>query len=128
MLWNDTTVFPYYFFRWTAPDDSSIFGHQTVGKYDESVIETRIIEQMNLLESRQQLDDLLLLFGTGDQGGGVTEDMIERALEFVQGKKPTKGVFSTSEEYFKALDPSNNFNIHFGLFHPPTFQQFLSKQ
>jgi alpha-mannosidase len=103
MLWNDTTVFPYYFFTWTAPDGSSVFAHQTVGKYDESVIETRILEQMNLLESRQKLDDLLLLFGTGDHGGGVTEDMIERALEFVQGKKSIKGVFSTSNEYFDIL-------------------------
>jgi alpha-mannosidase len=103
MLWNDTTVFPYYFFRWVAPDGSSIFAHQTVGKYDESVMERRIVEQMNLLKSRQQMDDLLLLFGTGDHGGGVTEDMIERALEFVQGEKPIKGVFSTSKEYFNIL-------------------------
>ena len=103
MLWNDTTVFPYYFFRWTAPDGSSIFTHETVGAYDESVVETRILEQMKLLNSRQQSNDLLLLFGTGDHGGGVTEDMIKRASEFVQGKKPIKGMFSTSKEYFDIL-------------------------
>lgn len=103
MLWNDTTVFPYYFFRWTAPDGSSIFAHQTVGSYDESVVEARILEQMKVLKSRQQLDDLLLLFGKGDHGGGVTEDMIERALEFVRGKKPIKGKFSTSKEYLSIL-------------------------
>jgi len=103
MLWNDTTVFPYYFFRWVAPDGSSIFAHQTVGSYDEAVVETRMLEQMKLLNSRQQLDDLLLLFGTGDHGGGVTEDMIQRALEFIQGNKPIKGVFSTSREYLCIL-------------------------
>jgi alpha-mannosidase len=103
MLWNDTTVFPYYFFRWTAPDGSSIFAHQTVGSYDETVAETRILEQMRLLNSHQQLDDLLLLFGKGDHGGGVTEDMIQRASEFVQGHKPIKGAFSTSREYFNTL-------------------------
>jgi alpha-mannosidase len=103
MLWNDTTVFPYYFFRWMAPDGSTIFAHETVGTYDETVVETRILEQMNLLNSRQQLNDLLLLFGKGDHGGGVTKDMIQRALEFVQGKKPVKGMFSTSEEYFRIL-------------------------
>lgn len=103
MNWNDTTVFPYYFFKWTAPDGSSILAHQTVGTYSEPVTETRILEQMNLLNSRQQLDDLLLLFGTGDHGGGVTEDMIKGALKFVQGKKPIKGVFSASKEYFNIL-------------------------
>lgn len=103
MLWNDTTVFPYYFFRWTAPDGSSIFAHQTVGSYDETVVETRILEQMKQLNSCQQLDDLLLLFGKGDHGGGVTEDMIQRALEFVHGNKPVKGMFSTSKKYFRIL-------------------------
>jgi alpha-mannosidase len=103
MLWNDTTVFPYYFFRWTASDGSSIFAHQTVGTYDEPATETRILDQMKYLNRRQRLDDLLLLFGTGDHGGGVTEDMVQRALEFVEGMKPIKGVFSTSKEYFNIL-------------------------
>jgi alpha-mannosidase len=101
MLWNDTTVFPYYFFRWTAPDGSSILAHETVGSYDETVEEPRILEQMKQLYSRHHLDDLLLLFGKGDHGGGVTEDMIQRALKFVKEKKPMKGVFSTSKEYLR---------------------------
>jgi alpha-mannosidase len=103
MLWNDTTVFPYYFFRWEGPDGSSIFAHQTVGSYDETVVETRILKQMKILNSRQRLEDLLLLFGKGDHGGGVTEDMIQRALEFIQGNKPIKGMFSTSTHYLHTL-------------------------
>jgi alpha-mannosidase len=103
MLWNDTTVFPCYFFRWESPDGSSIFAHQTVGSYDETVVETRILEQMRILNSRQQLEDLLLLFGTGDHGGGVTEGMIQRALEFIEGNKLIKGMFSTSREYLRPL-------------------------
>ncbi len=103
MNWNDTTVFPYYFFNWAASDGSSIFSHQTVGAYDEAVLEARILEQLKMLDSRHQLEDLLYLFGTGDHGGGVTEDMIKKALEFVQGQKPVKGVFSKSEHYFNAL-------------------------
>ena len=103
MNWNDTTVFPYYFFNWTAPDGSSVFAHQTVGAYDETVDETRVLEQMKMLNSRQQLTDLLYLFGTGDHGGGVTLDMIKKAMEFVEGKKPVRGIFSTSEHYFSDL-------------------------
>jgi len=103
MLWNDTTVFPYYFFRWTAPDGSSVVAHETVGSYDEKVEEQRILEQMKQLSSRHRLDDLLLLFGEGDHGGGVSEDMIQRASEFVGGKKPIRGVFSTSEQYLRTV-------------------------
>ena len=103
MNWNDTTVFPYHFFKWTAPDGSSILTHQTVGTYSEPVTETRILQQMNILNFRQQLGDLLILFGRGDHGGGVTEDMIERTLEFVQGKKSVNGKFSTAKEYFNTI-------------------------
>jgi alpha-mannosidase len=44
-----------------------------------------------------------MLFGTGDHGGGVTEDMIRRASEFTQGNEPIKGTFSTSEKYFRIM-------------------------
>jgi len=43
-----------------------------------------------------------MLFGEGDHGGGVSEDMVERALEFVEGKKPVEGAFTTSADYLKA--------------------------
>jgi alpha-mannosidase len=101
MLWNDTTAFPYYFFRWRAPEGSSVLAHEMVGAYDEKVTEPRILEQMRQLKVRHQLDDLLVLFGEGDHGGGVTEDMVERALEFVEGKKPVGGMFTRSIDYLK---------------------------
>jgi alpha-mannosidase len=103
MLWNDTTVFPYYFFRWTAPDGSSILSHETVGSYDETIDEPRILDQMKQLDSRHKLNDLLVLFGRGDHGGGVTEDMIRRALGYIEGNGPINGKFSTSKEYFRTL-------------------------
>jgi len=103
MNWNDATLFPYYFFKWTAPDGSSILTHQTVGTYSEPVTDTAMLQQMNMLSSRQRLSDLLVLFGRGDHGGGVTEDMIERALEYVQGKKPIDGRFLTAREYFNVF-------------------------
>lgn len=103
MNWNDSTVFPYYFFKWTAPDGTWIFTHQTVGTYSEPVADTSVHQQLSMLSSRQQLDDLLVLFGRGDHGGGVTEDMIERAKEFAQGRKPLNGRFVTAKEYFNIL-------------------------
>jgi len=103
MNWNDATVFPCYIFKWTAPDGSSILTHQTVGTYSEPVTEGSMLQQMNTLNSRQQLDNLLVLFGRGDHGGGVTQDMIERAQEFAQGKKPVKGRFTTAKEYFSII-------------------------
>lgn len=103
MRWNDSTFLPYYFFNWVSPDGSSIFAHQTVGSYNEPVIDARIFQQMQLLNERHGLGDLLILFGVGDHGGGVTEEMINRALEFINGEKQIRGRFSTVKEYFSIL-------------------------
>jgi len=103
MSWNDTTAFPYYLFTWVAPDGSAVLAHQTVGSYSEGVFEAQILEQMKASMSRQELGDLLVLFGSGDHGGGVTPDMIERATEFVEGRKKPKGVFQTARGFFDIL-------------------------
>ena len=103
MNWNDTTQFPYHIFRWTASDGSSLLAHQSVGSYHDQVEEQEIDRQMARLQSRDHFSNLLVLFGIGDHAGGVTEDMIMRASEFVQGKKKTKGVFSSAQGYFDAV-------------------------
>ncbi len=108
MNWNDATIFPCYFFKWMAPDGSSIFTHQTVGTYSEPVTDPTISRQMEMLSSRQQLTDLLCLFGKGDHGGGVTEDMIQRAIGFVEGKKAIKGKFATAKEFFSILSEKSS--------------------
>jgi alpha-mannosidase len=103
MSWNDTTVFPYHFFKWIAPDGSWVYAHQNVGSYSESVAEDEIVRQLDALKTRQQLDDLLILFGVGDHGGGVTAEMIKRATEFVEGKKKLKGIFTTAYGFFNTI-------------------------
>ncbi len=101
--WNDTVAFPHYFFRWTSPDGSSIFAHEMVGAYDEKVDEARVLEQLKQLKARHHVDDILVLFGEGDHGGGVTDDMVRRALGLVRGEGPVKGTFTTSADYLDGI-------------------------
>jgi alpha-mannosidase len=104
MSWNDTTLFPYYVFRWKAPDGSVILAHQNVGDYSESVAEADMVRQMNQLYSRQKLNDLFVLFGIGNHGGGVAEEMIRRSIEFVEGKKQLRGIFQTAKGFLTLLE------------------------
>jgi alpha-mannosidase len=101
--WNDTTQFPFHLFKWKSPDGSTILALQNVGGYSETVDESEMVRQMELLHERQKIDDLLVLFGIGNHGGGVAEDMIKRSLKFIQGTKQLKGMFQTSSGYFKLL-------------------------
>jgi alpha-mannosidase len=103
MSWNDTTVFPYHFFKWMAPDGSWVYAHQNVGSYSETVAEDEIMNQMKELKARQHLDDLLVLFGVGDHGGGVTADMIKKATAFTEGRKKLKGVFTKANQFFNTI-------------------------
>jgi alpha-mannosidase len=99
--WNDTIAFPHYFFKWRSPDGSMILAHEMVGAYDEKVEEGRVLDQLKRLKARHQMDDLLVLFGEGDHGGGVDEDMIGRAQRFVRGEGTVKGRFAKSEDYLR---------------------------
>lgn len=42
MLWNDTTVFPYYFFRWMAPDGSTILARAQIKACVKEFADTRL--------------------------------------------------------------------------------------
>ncbi|MDG6899492.1 MAG: alpha-mannosidase [Nitrososphaerota archaeon] len=101
--WNDTVAFPHYFFRWTSPDGSSILAHEMVGAYDEKVDEARVLEQLKQLKARHQVDDILVLFGEGDHGGGVTDGMVHRALGLVRREGPVKGTLTTSLDYLDGI-------------------------
>ena len=101
--WNDTIAFPHYFFRWTSPDGSSILAHEMVGAYDEKVEDERMLEQLKRLKARHRIDDLLVLFGEGDHGGGVSDEMARRAMKLVRGEGPVMGAFTTAMDYLKEV-------------------------
>ncbi len=107
LRWNDATVFPYNVFWWRAPDGSSALSHQTLGSYSESLDDWGEIErQLLILRLRHGVEDLLVLFGYGDHGGGISETHAERALEWIKkyssGDRTVK--FSTAAEYFSQLE------------------------
>ncbi|GBC71988.1 Mannosylglycerate hydrolase [Candidatus Calditenuaceae archaeon HR02] len=107
LRWNDATVFPYNVFWWRSPDGSTVLSHQTLGSYSESLDSWGDIErQLLFLRLRHGIEDLLVLFGHGDHGGGISETHVDRALEWI--KKHSSGditvKFSTAAEYFSQLE------------------------
>jgi len=107
LRWNDTTVFPYNVFWWQSPDGSKVLSHQTLGSYSESLENVEeLMRQLLMLRLRHGLTDLLVLFGYGDHGGGLSEQHVERALrlikEYSSGERVVK--FSRASEYFSQLE------------------------
>ncbi len=102
--WNDATGFPYHFFTWQAPDGSTVLAHQTVGSYHEAVDDARIRAQLTALTACHPWPHLLLLVGVGDHGGGLTREMLERAVTYVRKHHAVTGVFTTAKGYFQTLE------------------------
>lgn len=101
MSWNQFNHFPYHTFRWRGIDGSELLAHFiTAQEYEEEKEQLARahtynagfypIEVKSLWQNYEQKpinDELLLLFGRGDGGGGPTKEMLEsaRALRNLPG-------------------------------------------
>lgn len=73
--WNDTTQFPYNLFHWIAPDGSDILTCFPMSLN----VECSLDEEAEHLLAYQKtgLNDLPVLYGVGDHGGGPTRQHFE---------------------------------------------------
>ncbi len=74
--WNDTNVFPYDLFHWVGIDGSSVVSYLNHG-LNEHTKPKDIHEHWQAYRHKDKLDELMLLYGHGDGGGGVTREMVE---------------------------------------------------
>ncbi|HOG01829.1 MAG TPA: glycoside hydrolase family 38 C-terminal domain-containing protein [Clostridia bacterium] len=88
LSWNKVNVFPYRTFRWQGIDGSSVLVHMPPeGDYNSAA------GAQNLLAGKkrypeQELNAALLVYGSGDGGGGPAE----RHLELVAREQSLKGL------------------------------------
>ncbi len=77
--WNDTTVFPHHLFWWEAPDGSRILTYFPTGSYVERLEPERLVDQLMRFERNTGLDEMLVLYGVGNHGGGPNREILQRA-------------------------------------------------
>ncbi len=110
--WNDTVMFPYNVFRWSSPEGSQVLAYQTPGGYWGDPSEVRkIITYLQLLHLRHGIEDLLLLYGSGDHGCGPKEGEVVAAEDLVRGvpkELESVGVreatHARAEDYLRVLE------------------------
>ncbi|QYR22967.1 alpha-mannosidase [Paenibacillus sp. sptzw28] len=100
--WNDTNKFPYELFHWVGIDGTSIVSYLNHG-LNEHTRPGDIQEHWQEFRQKDKLDELMLLYGHGDGGGGVTREMIE----FTQRSPLMPGLpesrFSTAAAFFEEV-------------------------
>lgn len=97
--WNDTNKFPYDLFRWVGIDGTSIIAYQNHG-LNEHARPKDIHEHWASFGQKDVHDELMLLYGHGDGGGGVTHEMIEyvRRADLMPGLPAAR--FAAAADFF----------------------------
>ncbi|MEW6203399.1 MAG: glycoside hydrolase family 38 C-terminal domain-containing protein [bacterium] len=100
---NDTTQFPYNIFWWEAPDGSRVLVNFPPGHYTEPVYGGVLASQLIEVKQKHNADGVLAIFGSGDHGGGIPRDYVERAFQLKDAPIYPKIEFMTVEEMFDRL-------------------------
>ncbi|OMD38327.1 alpha-mannosidase [Paenibacillus borealis] len=100
--WNDTNPFPHTLFHWVGIDGTKIVAYQNHG-VNEHTHPKDVQEHWQAYAQKDRHDELMLLYGHGDGGGGVTHEMLEYVAR--TGLTPGQPVsrFSTAEAFFSEI-------------------------
>jgi alpha-mannosidase len=101
---NPPVPFPYHLFWWEGPDGSRVLAFLTIGSYSQAVRPEEMEKELKTLESTQNMDKLLVLYGEGDHGGGPMPAMMDRAVTLMHDPNYPTVRFSKALDYFHELE------------------------
>ena len=105
LAWSNITRFPHSSFVWRGNDGSEVTAHilQSCG-YNTEVLPKQLKRTADTFQQADVHGEYLLPTGYGDGGGGVTEEMCERArrLRNLAGLPPAK--WGRIDEFFTRMD------------------------
>lgn len=101
--WNDTNVFPYFFFWWEAPDGSRILSYFPPTGYVGSLRAEDIVDGAKQFEKNTGERDSFILYGIGNHGGGPNREMLNRAKSYEKQKIFPKLTHSSFSDYLEKM-------------------------
>jgi len=103
--WNDTNVFPYDLFDWVGIDGTSVLSYLNHG-VNEHTRPKDVHEHWQSYKQKDVHAEQMLLYGHGDGGGGVTNEMVEFAeRSHLMAGQPISQ-FSTAAAFFEGIAAS----------------------
>ena len=104
--WQNANEFPYNAFIWEGIDGSNLYATVPITKdcYNNSIDCQNVDIATSNLQQKETWDHVLLSYGYGDGGGGVTDEMLKNyyLLQNAPGMPEIK--IKKAEDYFTALD------------------------
>jgi alpha-mannosidase len=103
--WNETNVFPHFFFWWEGPDGSRLLTYFPPTGYVGDLSSDELTEGVRLFERNTGLKNPFVLYGLGDHGGGPNRAMLDRARELARQKIFPRIEPSTMARYLGKFRP-----------------------
>lgn len=114
LAWNKVTNFPYRTFRWEGIDGSDVLVHMPPeGDYNSRGAADGLLKGVRQYPERD-LESALLVYGSGDGGGGPGEIHLELQRREHDLRGLPKVVPGTADSFFRALEKREIAHTHRG--------------
>ena len=133
LAWNKVNDFPHRTFRWEGIDGSSVLVHMPPeGDYNSRAAASNLLTGLKKYPEKS-LNTALLVYGSGDGGGGPNEIHHELTSREHSLRGLPKVEFSTAGDFFRALeklpgDTGSDYYIHQGELYLETHQGTYTTQ
>ena len=128
LAWNKVTVFPHRTFTWEGIDGSSVLVHMPPeGDYNSRAAADGLLRGLKQYPEKA-LNTALLVFGSGDGGGGPGEIHLELLDREHRLRGLPKVGFSTASDFFRRLEKLPIAHTHRGELYLETHQGTYTTQ
>lgn len=104
LTWSNVTRFPHSSFWWKGSDGSCVLAHVTQGNgYNQTASATELLRGARAYRQSDVHGEFLAPTGYGDGGGGVTEEMCERARRLANLESMPRVRWGRLDEFFRNL-------------------------
>jgi alpha-mannosidase len=104
IVWSAVSRFPHTTFIWRGPDGSTVTTHLCTAGYNGRVQLDNLRSAARQNRQSAVADEVLLPTGFGDGGGGLTEEMCERARRVSDLSGIPAARWTTGEAFFDRLE------------------------
>jgi alpha-mannosidase len=104
MSWSQFNKFPHTTFNWRGLDGSSVLTHfPPENTYNSQFNPKAMVYAEKNFQEKAVLDEMMVLFGIGDGGGGPKEEIIEQGLRQQDLEGAPKIKFDRADAFFERI-------------------------
>ncbi|MBT3295737.1 MAG: alpha-mannosidase [Verrucomicrobia bacterium] len=104
MSWSQFNKFPHTTFNWCGIDGSTVLTHFPPENTYNSLFNPKAMVRAEAnFQEKEVLDEMMVLFGIGDGGGGPKEEILERGLRQQDLEGTPKIKFDRADAFFERI-------------------------